>query len=89
MSISVRLNLIVFQATDRSIDFQDGESHIAALANSMLAQGALQFVHADMLFFHVRFDDFSVMNQKAGMALHDAPEPATGAGKCANQIVQQ
>jgi hypothetical protein len=87
--IGVRLDLIVLQATDGSIDLEHGQSNIATLGNSVLAQRALQFVHADMFFLHVRLNDLSIVNQKAGLTLHYAPEPATGAGKSTDKVVQQ
>jgi hypothetical protein len=89
MSIGVRFNLIVVQATDGAVDFQHGQRNVAAFCHAMLAQRALQFVHADVLFLHVRFNEFSSMKQQAGLDLHHAAESATGAGKEPDKVVQR
>ena len=41
------------------------------VGDAVFAQGAVQFVHADVLFRHVRFDDLSVMDQQAGLSLDE------------------
>ena len=40
----------------------------------MRAQCTLQFIHTDMLFSHVRCDDFAVMNQEGGLSLNKFAE---------------
>jgi hypothetical protein len=86
--ICVRLDLVVFQAADRSIDFQHCQSHITALRNAVLANRALQFVHADMFPRHMRFDRLPVVYQKTRLALNHTPETAAGPGKSPDQIIQ-
>ena len=49
----------------------------------------MEFVHADVLLGHVRFDSLSVVNQKAGLALHYPSEPAAGAREGSDRVVQQ
>ena len=49
-------------------NFQHCQCHVTDVGNAVLAQCAMEFVHADMLPGHVRFDSLSVVNQKAGLA---------------------
>ena len=74
MGIRIRLDLIVFHTTDRAIHFQHGQRDIMDVRNAVLAQRALQFVHADVFFGHLRFVGLSVVNQKAGFALNRMPK---------------
>jgi hypothetical protein len=79
--MGVRFNLVVFHTTDRSIYLEYGQRDVMQVRDAMLAQGAPQFVHADALFSHVRFNGLSIVNQKARLALDHPPKPATGAGE--------
>src|SRR5258708_31072119 len=88
VGIGVRFDLVIFQATDGAINFKHGQSHIAALGDTVLAHGTVQFVHADVLSRHVRLHDLSIVNEKAGLALNHAPKGAIGAGKPAYQVIQ-
>jgi hypothetical protein len=88
MSVGVRFDLVIFHATDRAVDLQDGKSDIVNVCDAVLAQGALQFVRADMLSRHVRFDSLSIMNQKTRLALNDVAKGAIGAGKSPNKVIQ-
>lgn len=54
----------------------------------MLTERALQFVHADVLFGHVRFDYFAVVHQEAGLALNIFSEAAIHARNLSYQVVQ-
>ena len=63
VGVRVGLDLIVFQATDRSINLQNRQRNILGAGDAMLAKGALKFIHADVLFRHVSYDDLTVMNQ--------------------------
>src|SRR3984885_2121995 len=49
----------------------------------------MEFVHADVLPGHVRFDSLSVVNQKAWLTLHYPSEPAVGARQGSDRVVQQ
>jgi hypothetical protein len=89
MSVGVRFDLVIFQAADGAIHFKHGQSHIAALCNAVLANGAIQLVHADVLSGHVRCDDLPIVNQQAGFALNDAPKRTIGARKSTHQVIQQ
>jgi len=65
MRLGRRLDLVIFQETDRTIHLKHGQRDIVITGNPMLAHGALQLIHADVLFGHVRADDLSVVNQQA------------------------
>ncbi len=59
------------------------------MRDAMFAQGALQFVHADVFPGHVWFDGFSVVNQQTRFTLHDAPKSAIDAGESSDHVVQE
>jgi len=42
----------------------------------MLAEGSLEFIHADVLFGHVRFDNHAVEYQQTGLSLYKFSETA-------------
>ena len=89
MRIGIRLDLVILQTTDRAVDFQHRQSNLVILPNPMLAQRALQLIHADMLLRHVRFDNLSVVNQQAGFPLNEAPEAAICSRKVGDKIVKK
>jgi len=89
VGIRVGFDFVILQAADRAVDFQDGQSYIAALGNTVLAHCALQFVHTDVLFLQVGLDRFPIVDEKARFALDYVPKGAAGARKRANQIIQQ
>lgn len=88
MRAGVRLDLLILQATDRPVDLQHSQSNLVILPNPVLAQRSLQLIHADMLFRHVRFDNLSIVNQQAGLALNEAPEVAIRSRQIRNQVVK-
>ena len=53
VGIRFGLDLVVFQAGNGSIDFEDCQRNLVDGADAMLAQGAVQFVDADALARHV------------------------------------
>ena len=59
------------------------------MRDAVLAQCAMEFVHADVLRGHVRFDSLSVVNQRAWFALHYPSEPAAGTREGSDRVVQQ
>src|SRR5260370_17931906 len=67
VGIGVRFDLVIFQATDGAIDFQNSQCDIAALRNAMLAHSPAQFVHADVLSRHMRFHDLSIVNESPAL----------------------
>ena len=89
MRIGIRLDLVILQTTDRAVDFQHRQSNLVILPNPMLAQRALQLIHADMLLRHVRFDNLSVVNQQAGFPLNEAPEAAIDSRKIGDKIIKK
>ena len=74
MGIRVGFDLVVFHTTDRAVHFQHGQRDVMNVRDAVLAQRALQFVHADVLARHVRFDGLSIMNEQAGLALNHSAE---------------
>jgi hypothetical protein len=70
MGRSGGLNVVIFQHADGAIDFEYGARSLFVSGDSMLTQRPLQFVHGDMLFGHVRFDDRSFVNERTGLSLN-------------------
>jgi hypothetical protein len=54
----------------------------------VFAQGTLAFVHADVLFCHVRFDYLAIVNKQTRLALDELAEPAVRAGNLGDEVVQ-
>ena len=64
MRVGVWFDLVVLQARDRPINLQHRQRDLVAVVDAVLAQGAMQFIHADVFASHVRFDDRAVVNQQ-------------------------
>jgi hypothetical protein len=77
--VGVGIEVIVLQTADRAIHFQHGQRDVVTSGNSMLPQRAMQFIHADVLFRHVRFDDGAIVHEQAGLALNKLSEAAIAA----------
>jgi len=88
MRAGIGLDFVVLQATDRAIHFQNGERHLVTAADAMLAQRAIQFVHADVLSRHVRFDGLAIMNEQRGLPLNQAPEAPVSTREIGDKVIQ-
>src|SRR5689334_7069175 len=55
----------------------------------MLAKGALQLVHADVLLRHMSRDDLAIVNQKAGLALDQFSEAPISTREVGHYVVEQ
>ena len=83
--VGVGIEVVVLQATDRAIHFEHGQRDVMTTGDAMLAQRALQLIHADVLFRHVGFDDLAVVDQQAGLALNKFSEATIAAQKLRRQ----
>jgi hypothetical protein len=84
-----RLDLIVLQAADRSIDFQHRQHDLIHAADSVSAECAVQLVPADVLVQHVRFDDLAIAHQQPRLPLDQLAETAIQPGNVGFQVIQQ
>ena len=83
-----RFDVVVLQHADGAIDFEHRERRFFVGADAVLTERALQFVHADVLFGHVRFDDLAVVHQQTGLSLNVFSEAAIHARNFGHQVVQ-
>ena len=84
----ILLDLVVLETGDGSIHFEHGQRGLIDGVDSVLAQSALQFIHADVFLRHVGLDGLPVVNQQGGLALDQAAETAVGPGKLGNEVVE-
>ena len=89
MCIGVGLDLVVFQTTDGAVHLQHGQRDLMVVADAVFSQGALEFIHADMFFRHVRLDDAPVVNQQAGLPLDELAKAAVRSRDISDHIVHQ
>jgi len=54
----------------------------------VLAERALEFVHADVLLGHVRLDDLAVMHEETGLSLDVFSKTTVATGKLGDQIIK-
>src|SRR5689334_20139067 len=59
---SMAWDIVILQNADGAVNFQHGQCGIVDAADAMLAQCAIEFIHRDMFFCHVRGDAFAVMD---------------------------
>lgn len=83
------VQVIVLEKTDRAVHFEYTQRDIVVGSDAVLAQGPFQFIHADVLLRHVRKDHFAIMNQQAGLALHELPKAAIGARELSDEVIHQ
>jgi hypothetical protein len=73
------IEIVILEATDRAIHFENGQRDVMKTRDAMLAQCALQLVHADVFSGHVRGDDFAIVHQQAGLTLNEFSEATIAA----------
>ena len=67
-------DIIIFQDADGTIHFKHRQSRIANASHPVLAQSAIQLVHGNVLFCHVRGNAFAIMDQKSRRSLNHLSE---------------
>lgn len=73
------IDVLVLEEAHGAVDFKNADRDLVIVADAVLAHGALEFVHADVFFGHVGFDDLAVVDEHAGLALNELAEAAIGA----------
>ena len=74
VSRSRGLDVVVLHATDGTVHFEYGQRNLLQAGNSVLPQSLLQLIHGDVLAGHVDGDNFAIVHQQAGLALHQFAE---------------
>lgn len=59
------------------------------VVDTVLAHGAVEFVHAHVLFRHVGEDHLTVVNEQAGLTFHELSKPSIGSGEFGNQVIHE
>jgi hypothetical protein len=82
------VDVFVAQEAHRAIDFKHTDRDLTKVCDAMLANRALQLVHADMLFRHVCGDDSAIVDQHAGLVLNEF-FGSGGRREIGNEVVQR